>query len=155
MDAQRIGDIAEIGCHGDFDAMRRKRVADRIGSIVGNGEARYIEIADCKAATGLKSFQRRLRITPYDVGRSAMREVNRDGMTTMFCQSRQAADMIVVLVGNQDGIKRVDIFADGSQALGNFAAAEAGIDQDASAIRSNESRITGAAARENANLNDA
>ena len=46
--------------------------------------------------------------------------------------------MIVVLVGDQDGIERIDVFADGSQAFGNLAAAEAGIDQDAGAVRSDE-----------------
>ncbi len=63
--------------------------------------------------------------------------------------------MIVVLVGDQHGIERVDVFADSGQALGNLAAAEAGIDQDAGAVCGNERGITGAAARENANLDDA
>ena len=63
--------------------------------------------------------------------------------------------MIVVLVGDQDAIERIDVFANGSQAFGNLAAAEAGIDQDAGAVCSNERRITGAAAGENANLDDA
>ena len=63
--------------------------------------------------------------------------------------------MIVVLMGDQDGIERIDVFADGGQAFGNLAAAEAGIDQDAGTIRGNERRITGAAAGENANFDDA
>ena len=63
--------------------------------------------------------------------------------------------MIVVLVGDQDGIEHIDVFADGGQAFGNLAAAEAGIDQDAGAAGGNERRITGAAACENTNLNDA
>jgi hypothetical protein len=63
--------------------------------------------------------------------------------------------MVVVLVGDQDGIERIDVFADGSQAFGNLAAAEAGIDQDAGAIRGNKRRITGAAAGENTNLDNA
>jgi len=63
--------------------------------------------------------------------------------------------MIVVLVGDQDGIESIDVFADGGQAFGNLAAAEAGIDQDAGAVCGNERRITSAAARENANFDDA
>jgi hypothetical protein len=63
--------------------------------------------------------------------------------------------MIVVLVSDQDGIERVDVFTDSGQAFGNLAAAEAGIDQDAGAVCGNERGITGAAARENANLDDA
>ena len=64
VDAQRIGDIAEIGGHGNFDAMRREREADRISGIVGNGKTRDIEIADGEASAGLKSFNGRLRIAP-------------------------------------------------------------------------------------------
>ena len=63
--------------------------------------------------------------------------------------------MIVVLMGDQDGIERIDVFADGGKAFGNLAAAKAGIYQDAGAVCSNERRITGAAACENANFDDA
>ena len=73
----------------------------------------------------------------------------------MFRQSSETTDMIVVLMGNQDRIERVNVFADGGQAFGNLAAAEASIDQDAGAVCGNERRITGAAACENTNLNDA
>ena len=43
-----------------------------------------------------------------------------------------------------------DVFANGGQAFGDLAAAEAGIDQHARTVRGNKRRITGAAARENA-----
>jgi hypothetical protein len=64
VDAQGIGDIAKIGGYGDFDAVRRERVADRIGGIMGNRETGDIEIADGEASPGLKSFKRRLRVAP-------------------------------------------------------------------------------------------
>jgi hypothetical protein len=63
--------------------------------------------------------------------------------------------MIVVLVGDQDGVERGDVFADGCQTFGDFAAAETGIDQDTGAVRGEEGGITGTAAGENANFDDA
>jgi hypothetical protein len=112
VDAQRIGDIAEIGGNGDFDAMRRKRVADRVRGIMRNGETGNIEIAYREATARLKSLERRLGFAPYDVGRGAIGEINRNRPPTVFRQGRQTADMIVMLVSNQDRIERGDVFAD-------------------------------------------
>jgi hypothetical protein len=62
--------------------------------------------------------------------------------------------MIVVLVGDQDGVEGGDVFADGGQTFGDFAAAETGIDQDTGMVRGDEGRVTGAAAGENADFDD-
>jgi hypothetical protein len=62
--------------------------------------------------------------------------------------------MIVMLVRNENGIERGDIFPDSGEALRNLAAAEACIDKNASAIGRDKRRVTGAAAGENANLDD-
>jgi hypothetical protein len=62
--------------------------------------------------------------------------------------------MIVMLVRNENGIERGDIFPDSGEALRNLAAAEACIDKNASAISRDKRRVTGAAAGENANLDD-
>jgi hypothetical protein len=67
-------------------------------------------------------------------------------------QRDQAGNVIGMFVGNEDGIERRDIFADGSQALGDFAAAEAGIDQNAGAVRRDKNRVARTAAGEDANF---
>jgi hypothetical protein len=59
-----------------------------------------------------------------------------------------------MLVGNQNGVKRSDVFVDGGETLGRFAAAEPGIDEDTRPSGGNEGRVAGAAASEDANLDD-
>jgi hypothetical protein len=59
-----------------------------------------------------------------------------------------------MLVGNQNGIECGDVFADSGQALGRLAAAQASIDEDTRPPGRNEGRVPGAAASEDANLDD-
>jgi hypothetical protein len=60
--------------------------------------------------------------------------------------------MIRMFVGNQDGVERGDILAYSGQALGDFAAAESGIDQNAGAVRRDKNRVARTAAGEDANF---
>jgi hypothetical protein len=152
--AQRLGNVAKIGRYRNFDAVRAQRVADRIGGIMRNGEARNVEISDREAAPGLKGFERRLVFAPLDIGRGAVREIYGNRTAAGFRQGRQTADVIVMLVRDENGVERGDIFPDGGEALRDLAAAEAGIDKNARAIRRDKRRVTGAAAGENANLDD-
>ena len=62
--------------------------------------------------------------------------------------------MIMMLVGDKNGIDCSDVFADCGEAFSCFAAAQPGIDEDACTIRRNKSRVAGAAAGENADLDD-
>jgi phosphoribosylformylglycinamidine synthase len=59
-----------------------------------------------------------------------------------------------MLVGNENGIERRDILADSSEALGDFAAAETGIDQNAGAACRDKNRVAGTAAGQNAKFED-
>jgi hypothetical protein len=63
--------------------------------------------------------------------------------------------MVAVFMRKQHGIQIRDIFADRRKPFGDLAAAEAGINQNARAIRRDERRITGTRGCENADLNDA
>src|SRR5262244_224286 len=56
MDFDKLGHVAEIGADGDFGAVRAKREAERIGSVVGNGEGVHVNIADGKTLPGLDGF---------------------------------------------------------------------------------------------------
>jgi hypothetical protein len=62
--------------------------------------------------------------------------------------------MIAVLMGNQDGVQRSDIFADLSKTLLGFPRAQPGIDEDPGPSSRDERRISRAAACQNANLDD-
>ena len=119
-----------------------------------NREACDVEIADRKAAASLEGFERRLVFAPVDVRRGAVRQIDRNRTLAGLRQSGQTANVIVMLVRNQNGVERSDILPDSKQAFRDLAAAEAGIHQNAGAAGGNERRVTGAAARENANLDD-
>jgi len=56
---------------------------------------------------------------------------------------------------NQDAVEPAYIFSDRVKPLGDFAAAQTGIDQQARAIGSDKSSIARTAGGENANLQDA
>ena len=56
-------------------------------------------------------------------------EVNRD--SEFAGEHTEAGDVILVFVGDEDGVERCRIFARERHALTEFAAGEAGIDKDA------------------------
>ena len=119
-----------------------------------NREACDVEVADRKATAGLKGLERRLVFAPVDVGRGAVRQIDRNRTLAGLRQSGQTANVIVMLVCYQNGVERSDILPNGKQAFRDLAAAEARVNQNAGTAGGNERRITGAAARENANLDD-
>jgi len=67
MDMHGIRNVAEIGGESNFDAVGRYGVADRIRSIVRNGEALDIKIADAESRAGLEVFDGRRTFSPLDV----------------------------------------------------------------------------------------
>lgn len=154
VDAQRVWNIAQVGGDGDFDAVRRKRVAHRVCRIVRDSEAGHVEIADGEAATRLEGFGHRWILTPVDVRHGPSREVDRDEFLAGARSGAKATGVIAVLVRDQNGIQRADIFADSRQALGDFAAAEPSINEYARPVCRDERGVAGTAARKNANFND-
>jgi len=62
--------------------------------------------------------------------------------------------VIGMFVRDQDGVQSGQIFTYRCQALADFAAAQAGIHQNARAIRGYQHRVAGTAAREDADLDD-
>jgi hypothetical protein len=60
--------------------------------------------------------------------------------------------MVGVFVRDQHGIEFRDVLADSGQTLCDFAAADAGIDQDAGTGGSQEGRVAGTAGGQDANL---
>lgn len=54
MNAQRIGDIAQISRDRHLHALRGQSKSDRINGIVRNSEAGDVEIADREPASGLE-----------------------------------------------------------------------------------------------------
>jgi hypothetical protein len=112
MEADGVGEIAEVGGNRDLDSFGAEREADRIGCIVRNGEAGDIDIADSEARAGLKQFQVRRVFIPQDGGRSEARNIDRDAELAGY------------------GLKTVDMIrmAGGLEPLESFLAGEAGVD---------------------------
>lgn len=62
--------------------------------------------------------------------------------------------MIAMFVGDQDGIERLNIFADVGQPAGYFTATQSSVDEQAGSICRDKGRVSGATAGEYADLDD-
>lgn len=60
--------------------------------------------------------------------------------------------MVGVFVGDEDGVEFGNVLADGGQTFGDFAAADAGVDQNTGAAGSQEGRVAGTAGGQDADL---
>ncbi len=67
--------------------------------------------------------------------------VKEDGNVKAAGQGRQARDMVLMLMRDEDGGQGSGIFVDGCHAPEEFAAGEAGVDEDAGAGGRDDSRI--------------
>ena len=116
-----------------------------------NGKAVDFDITHTKCRPGLEAIQARRVFAPRDCGRCKSR--NEDGYVEQARQSHQAADVIGMLVRDQDRVQLFRVFLDRGQAGKNVALAETGVDEDARFFGADESGISRTAAGENADLN--
>ncbi len=77
MDFDRIRQIAEVCRDSDLDSLRANAETDRVDSVVRDGEAVDIDIADCETSTGLKAIERGLEFFPIDRLRGETRDEDR------------------------------------------------------------------------------
>ena len=101
VDADGIGEVAEVGGDGDFDALGAEGETYGVGCIVGDGEAIDVDIADGEAGSGLEEFQDGLELAPGDGGGGEAAAVDRDA--ELFRDGGEAGDMVGMLVRNNDG----------------------------------------------------
>jgi hypothetical protein len=78
--------------------------------------------------------------------------INRRFEFELAGDAQQAADVIGVFVGNQNGVERLGLFADESEAPFEFLEAQSGIDEDSRPVRGNERRVPRTAAGQYAEL---
>jgi len=145
-----IGQVAQVRCDSDLDALRANAETDRIDGVVRHGEAIDVDIANREPGTGLKAIERRLEFFPIDRLRGEPRDEDR--LAALFREREQARHVIGMFVRDQDAVEVFFAFADGIEAGDEFFAAEAGIDEDTRAFGGNERGVAGTAARENADL---
>ena len=89
------------------------------------------QIADLKLRTGLKNGDLRLRAAPVDGFRRAAGGKDRRLHAFGARQHGQAIDMVAMLVGDEDAVQALGIFADGFEAGENLLPVQPRVDQDA------------------------
>ena len=153
MIANGFGEVAEVGGDADAEAFGAEAEADGVGGVVGDGEGGDGDVADGEGLAGLEGFELRGEVAPGDAGRGEAGQV--DGDAEEASESDEAADVVGVFVGDEDGVERGGVFADGGEAVEDFAAAKAGVDEQAGAAGGEEGRVAGTGAGKYAELDDA
>ena len=151
--ADGLGEVAEVGGDADAEAFGAEAEADGVGGVVGDGERGDGDVADGEGLAGLEGFEVRGEVAPGDAGRGEAGQV--DGDAKEAGEGDEAADVVGVFVGDEDGVEGGGVFADGGEAVEDFAAAQAGVDEQAGAAGGEKGRVAGTAACKYAELDDA
>jgi len=102
--ADGIRQIAQVGGDGDFDAFGPERKSNRIGRVVRDREAGDVDITDGEARSSLEQLQVRRVFIPRNRRRGEARYI--DGNFQLAGENLQAADVIGMLMRDEDGVQR-------------------------------------------------
>ena len=135
MNLDKFGHVAEIGADGDLGPVGAESEAERIGSVVRNGEGVNVNIANGEALPGVDGF---------DAAETLAEGVRKDAMELVHCgfgnvkrtfpdseDLRKAVAMVGMLVGDEHGVEAVKMAFNGGETGEGFALAEAGVNEDA------------------------
>jgi hypothetical protein len=116
-----------------------------------DGEGLDFDVADGETLSGAEKLEGwGVLVLPQDGPAGQRSYVHRDGAGAFLVESRgqsgQTADVIGVLVGDQDGVEVRRGFPDGLEPLGQLTAAETSVYQDAGAPGSDQRGVAPAAA---------
>ena len=151
-----LGNVAEVRDHPDAHALRGETEAHRVDGVVRDAEALDCDIVDLETRARLKWFQARgLRFAPVDGRRGQARQVHDRADVPAARQHGQPSHMIGMLVGDDDGVDRGEIFADGRQPPAKLLHAQPGIHQDTRIFSGQQGGVPGTAACQHAELNRA
>ena len=142
-----VVDVSEIGEDADGDGVAADGEANRIGSVVLDGKGGDFEGLQTEGAAGGEEapFGGGIAfVLPADFVRGEASGVNRT--TERAEQDGQAAGVVAVLVGQQDGTDLGRVEARRVETLEGFFRAEPGIDQDGGVIRPEDGCVAIAAA---------
>ncbi len=120
---------------------------------MGDGEGGDADVADGEGLAGLEGFEFWGEVAPGDAGRGEAGEV--DGDAKEAGEGDEAADVVGVFVGDEEGVEGRGVFADGGEAVEDFAAAQAGVDEQAGAAGGEKGRVAGTGAGKYAEFDDA
>ncbi len=149
----QLGQIAEVGHDGEFlpitAMIRAERKADRVGGVMRNGKRRDFNVADAKAVAGMEMFDvrealvRRFGDRQHRGALGGRSEENRRPPQSQ--DLRETANVVGVLVRDDDAVEVVNRMAERFEAAKRFALAEAGVHEEAGILRFEQSDIARAA----------
>jgi hypothetical protein len=155
MNFDELGHVAQVGDDGYFYTIGAKSEADGIGGVMRNGEGVDLDIPDGEALAGVNGFDaaeplaERIRQGALERVHGGLGDVQ--GSFPQAQNLRQTAAMIVMLVRDENAVQAVEagILLDGRETRQSFAFAEAGVDEEASALRLKQGDIARASGRQN------
>src|ERR1035438_3090469 len=147
-----IRQVAKICNYTDLDSVRAKAESHRIDGIVWDGKTVHLDVADGERGSCLKAIELGRVFAPGKRGSCQTRDVN--GRVELPSQRNQAAHMIGVLMGDQDGIHAVALLINSGKTREKIALTQAGVHQDTGTLGSDEGRVSRTAAGEHTNFDD-
>src|ERR1035438_6974320 len=129
MELDGIRQVAKIRNDTDLDSVRAKAESHRIDGIVRDSKAVDLNIANRESSPGLKAIELGRVLAPWNCRSRQTRDKN--GRVQLPGQRNQAAHMIGMLMGDQDGIHAVALFINCSEAREKIALTQAGVHQHA------------------------
>lgn len=142
------GDVTDIAENAEAATAALEEKSDRIDRIVGDGKGIDFDSPDLEAAAGFELLPgyARLNALAHDragVGRGV------DGEATLAAEDVDAAGVVAVFVGEDDGGEAVRIDPNFVETTAKLARRESRINEDAGIFVTNEGAIARAAAPEN------
>ena len=138
-----IWQVAKIGADGDFGAVGAEGESDGVGSVMRDRERVDVDVADGETLAGLDGFDATEALA--EGGRQDALEGVHSGLGDVERRFPEAEDLrkavavVGVFVGDKDRVETIDIAPDGSEAGKGFALSEAGVNEDTSSFRFEQS----------------
>src|ERR1700733_5040035 len=150
----QLGHVAKIGDDYNLDSVRAEAAADWVGSVVRNGEGRYLDVANFEAYAGTNVFNTldfSYRAIFTQSQNFAMGQLGQISRTFPFARHlRHGAGMVAMLVGNQDGVHSIGtLAAQRFEAAQHFLAAKTSINEESSMACLEQRAVARASRRQN------
>jgi hypothetical protein len=116
-------DLPEVAGQADACAVARlDDEAGRVGGVVDGAAGVDVQLADAKRGVVLEDDERRLVAVDRRVVERPFGQIDRDAV--LAGDLVRAADVVVVLVGDDDGLQLLDVAADGLEPLARLSQAQ-------------------------------
>ena len=140
-----FGGVAEVRQNTDFSGGGVQEEADGVGGVVRDVKGVHVDVADIETGAGFEdaAFKFRAALVFDGVFGGAV-AVNGD--FKFVGKAGETVDVVGVLVGDQNSVEFFRNAADGGEAFGDLAVAEAGVNEQAGVIGLQISAIAAGAA---------